>query len=150
VFDSAGLELSGVQQDNRADLHDDGSMRLLLMLASVAVSIGVAAPALADPPPPSTPDDPAADANFIDSLKKAGMVYNSGSSAVAAGRMACDMMNAGQSEKDVVDKLSMLNPGLGQGGAMRFAALASNAYCPDYLTKSSQKSNSPFGGLGGR
>ncbi len=59
----------------------------------------------------------------------------------------------GTSEKDVVDKLSMLNPGLNSGGAMKFAALASSAYCPDYLNKSSAptKSNSsPFGGFGGR
>ncbi len=126
-------------------------MRLHLALASVAVMIGLAAPALADPPPPSVPDNPAADATFLDSLNKAGMTYNSGPSAIAAGRMACDMMNAGTSEKDVIDKLSMLNPGLNSGGAMKFAALASSAYCPDYLNKSSAptKSNSPFGGFGG-
>jgi hypothetical protein len=121
------------------------------MLATVAAMIGLAAPALADPPPPSVPDNPAADATFLDSLNKAGMSYNSGPSVIAAGKMACDLMNAGQSEKDVVDKLSMLNPGLNSGGAMKFAALASSAYCPDYLTKSSAptKSNSPFGGFGG-
>jgi hypothetical protein len=127
-------------------------MRLFLALSGLAVAVGVAVPALADPPPPSVPDNPAADATFLDSLNKAGMNYNSGSSAIAAGKMACDLMNAGQSEKDVVDKLSMLNPGLNSGGAMKFAALASSAYCPDYLTKSSAptKSNSPFGGFGGR
>ena len=98
----------------------------------------------------SVPDNPAADATFLDSLNKAGMTYSNGSSAIAAGRMACDLMNAGTSEKDVVDKLSMLNPGLNSGGAMKFAALASSAYCPDYLNKSSTptKSNSPFGGGG--
>jgi hypothetical protein len=34
---------------------------------------------------------------------------------------------------------------------MKFAALASSAYCPEFLSKSSQKSSSPspFGGLGG-
>ena len=92
-----------------------------------------------------TAPDPAADANFIASLKNAGMTFRSGSDAVAAGRLACDMMNSGTSEQDVVTKLSALNPGLNTGGAMKFAALASTAYCPDYLTKSSQKS----GGLGG-
>jgi hypothetical protein len=61
------------------------------------------------------------------------------------------MMNEGQSEMDVVSKLSALNPGLNTGGAMKFAALASSAYCPEFLSKSSQKSSSPspFGGLGG-
>ncbi len=52
-------------------------------------------------------------------------------------RLACDMMNSGTSEQDVVTKLSLLNPGLNSGGAMKFAALASSAYCPDYLNKSS-------------
>jgi hypothetical protein len=132
-------------------------MRLFLALASVAAIIGLAAPAPADPSDPSDPSnttipaDPAADAHFIDSLSKAGMTFRNGSDAVAAGRLACDMMNSGTSEQDVVSKLSMLNPGLNSGGAMKFAALASSAYCPDYLSKSSAptKSNSPFGGLGG-
>ena len=125
-------------------------MRLLLTLASAAAAVCFAVPALADPPPPSVPDNPAADATFLDSLNKAGMTYSSGSSAIAAGRMACDLMNSGTSEKDVVDKLSMLNPGLNSGGAMKFAALASSAYCPDYLNKSSTptKSASPFPGFG--
>jgi hypothetical protein len=129
-------------------------MRLLFALASTAITVGLAVPALADPPPgPSNtvPEDPAADAHFIDSLSKAGMTFRNGSDAVAAGRYACDMMNQGAAETDVVSKLSMLNPGLNNAGAMKFAALASSTYCPDYLTKSSAptKSNSPFGGLGG-
>jgi hypothetical protein len=119
-------------------------MRLSLALAAVATMVGLAAPALADPPDPPAPD-PAADANFIASLKNAGMTFRKESDAVAAGRLACDMMNSGTSEQDVVTKLSALNPGLNTGGAMKFAALASSAYCPDYLTKSSQKQ----GGLGG-
>jgi hypothetical protein len=126
-------------------------MRLLFALASTAITVGLAVPALADPPPDPTPPDPAADAHFIDSLSKAGMTFRNGSDAVAAGRYACDMMNQGAAETDVVSKLSMLNPGLNNAGAMKFAALASSTYCPDYLTKSSAptKSNSPFGGLGG-
>jgi hypothetical protein len=138
------------RQDIGADLADNGPMRLLLALGAVAVTLGLAGPALADPPPPSVPDNPAADATFLDSLNKAGMTYTNGSSAIAAGRMACDLMNSGTSEQDVVNKLSMLNPGLNSGGAMKFAALASSAYCPDYLSKSSAptKSPGPFGGMG--
>jgi Protein of unknown function (DUF732) len=134
------------RQDNRPDVDDDVSMRLPLMLATVAATIGLAAavPALADPPPGPVPDDPAADAAFLDSLNKAGMTYRSGPDAVAAGRMACNMMISGRSEKDVVDELSMRNPGLNGGGAMRFAALASSTYCPDYLSKSSQHTTQPL------
>ena len=122
-------------------------MRLLLVLASVAMTLGLAAPALADPPPDPPPPDPAVDAHFITSLKNAGMTFRKESDAVAAGRLSCDMMNSGTSEQDVVTKLSALNPGLSTAGAMKFAALASTAYCPDFLTKSSQKK--PSGGLGG-
>ena len=123
---------------------------MLVTLAAGAIAIGVAVPALADPPPDPTPPDPAADSHFLDSLNKAGMKYSNGSSAIAAGRYACDMMNNGAAETDVVQKLSMLNPGLNSAGAMKFAALASSTYCPDYLTKSSTKTSnpSPFPGLG--
>ena len=132
-------------------MDDDGPMRLLLVFASVAVMVGLAVPALADPSNPPAPADPAADATFLDSLNKAGMTYSNGSSAVAAGRLACDMMNSGTSEQDVVNKLAALNPGLNTGGAMKFAALASSAYCPDYLGKSSQKTTQPLiPGLGGQ
>ncbi|MGO9070909.1 DUF732 domain-containing protein [Mycobacterium sp.] len=119
-------------------------MRLLLALASVAAILGLAVPALADPSDPPAPPDPAADAGFIDSLNKAGMTFRNSSDAVAAGRLACAMMNQGTSEQDVVNKLSALNPGLTTGGAMKFAALASSAYCPDYLNKSSQKTTQPL------
>jgi hypothetical protein len=130
-------------------------MRLPLMLATVAATIGlaVAVPALADPgdpPPGPIPDNPAADSAFLDSLNKAGMTYRNGADAVAAGRMACNMMISGRSEKDVVDELSMRNPGLNSGGAMKFAALASSTYCPDYLSKSSVHTTQPLiPGLGG-
>jgi hypothetical protein len=133
------------RQDNGADLDDDGAMRLLPALAGLAVTNGLAIPAQADPgdpPPGPVPDNPAADAAFLDSLNKAGMTYRSGPDAVAAGRMACNMMISGRSEKDVVDELSMRNPGLNAGGAMRFAALASSAYCPQYLNQSSATTTS--------
>lgn len=143
------------RQDKLDDVDQNGSMRSLLVLASAAIAIGLAAPAVADPGDNSNttvPPDPAADARFVDSLSKAGMTFRDGSAAVAAGRLACDLMNSGTSEQDVVSKLSMLNPGLNSGGAMKFAALASSAYCPDYLTRSSaqdkSKSQGPFGGMG--
>jgi hypothetical protein len=122
------------------------------MLATVAATTGLAlaVPALADPPPGPVPDDPAADAHFLDTLNQAGMTYHNGGDAVAAGRMACNMMISGRSEKDVIDELSMRNPGLNSGGAMRFAALASSTYCPDYLSKSSVHTTQPLiPGLGG-
>ena len=92
-------------------MDDDGPMRLLLVFVNVAVIIGLAVPALADPSAAPAPADPAADATFLDSLNKAGMTYSNGSSAIAAGRLACDMMNSGTSEQDVVNKLAALIQG---------------------------------------
>jgi len=124
-------------------------MRLSSSLAGLAVAVGLAAPALADPPPPSVPDNPAADSAFLDSLNKAGMTYNSAPNAIGAGRMACSLMNQGLSQGELVNKLSLLNPGLNSGGAMKFAALASSAYCPEYLDRSSTQNNSPYPGFKG-
>ena len=139
------------RQDNRADVDDNRPMRLPLMLATVAAIVGVAVavPALADPPPGPVPDDPAADSAFLDSLNKAGMTYNSAPNVITAGRKACDLMNQGLSQGELVNKLSLLNPGLNSGGAMKFAALASSAYCPDFLNRSSTQNNSPYPGFKG-
>jgi Protein of unknown function (DUF732) len=146
--------MNRARQDNRADVDDDGPMRRLpLLLASAAAVVGLAVPALADPNPSPgpVPDDPAADAHFLDTLNQAGMTYRNGADAVAAGRMACNMMISGRSEMDVVNELSTRNPGLNNGGAMKFAALASSTYCPQYLNASSATTanKSPFGGLFG-
>jgi hypothetical protein len=124
-------------------------MRLLLISAGAALMVGLAAPALADPPPPGVPDDPGADSAFLASLDKVGMHYNSGPNAIAAGRKACDFMNSGLSQGELVNKLSLLNPGLNSGGAMKFAALASSAYCPQWLDASSTQNNSPYPGFKG-
>jgi Protein of unknown function (DUF732) len=123
-------------------------MRLVFALAAAAAILGSAAPALADPPPPP-PDNPGADSAFLDSLNKAGMTYNSAPNAITAGRKACDLMNQGLSQGELVNKLSLLNPGLNSGGAMKFAALASSAYCPDFLNRSSTQNNSPYPGFKG-
>jgi Protein of unknown function (DUF732) len=134
-------------------MDDDGRMRVALLLASAAAVVGLAVPALADPDPSPgpVPDDPAADAHFLDTLNQAGMTYRSGPDAVAAGRLACNMMISGRSEMDVVNELSARNPGLNNGGAMKFAALASSTYCPQYLNASSVKTTQPLiPGLGPR
>ena len=124
-------------------------MRVLVVLAAAATILTSAAPAVADPPPPSVPDNPGADSAFLDSLNKAGMTYNSAPNVITAGRKACDLMNQGLSQGELVNKLSLLNPGLNSGGAMKFAALASSAYCPDFLNRSSTQNNSPYPGFKG-
>jgi len=67
-------------------------MRLLVALAGLAVIIGQAVPAQADP----APTDPGQDASFLSQLSQAGITYNNGPAAVAAARTACNMMDSGQ------------------------------------------------------
>jgi hypothetical protein len=137
------------RQDNRADVDDDGAMRLLVVLvvvlAGLAAMIGLAVRVQADPG--ST--DPGLDASFLDSLNKAGISYRSGPAAIAAARTACDLMDQGQSEIDVIKRVTELNPGFGYSGATKFTAIASSVYCPEYLGKSSVKTTAsvPFPGL---
>ncbi len=132
------------RQDNRANVDDDGAMRLLVVLASLAAIIGWAVPAQADP----SSTDPGLDASFLNQLNQAGITYGNGPAAVAAARTACDMMDSGQKEIDVVKQVMNLNPGFGLAGSTRFTAIASSVYCPEYLGKSSAKTSTPlFPGL---
>jgi hypothetical protein len=125
---------------------DDEAMRLFVVLASLAAIIGQAAPVQADP----GPADPGQDASFLSQLSQAGITYSNGPAAVAAARTACNMMDSGQKEIDVIKQVMSLNPGFGLAGSTRFTAIASAVYCPDYLGKSSAKTTNPgFPGLPG-
>ena len=125
-------------------MHDDEVMRLLVVLASLAAIIGGAVPAQADP----SSADPGLDASFLSQLNQAGISYSNGPAAVAAAHTACNMMDSGQQEMDVIKQVMSLNPGFGLAGSTRFTAIASAVYCPDYLSKSSGKTKSPmFPGL---
>jgi hypothetical protein len=121
-------------------------MRQLVVVAGLAAIIGWAVPAQADP----GPVDPGQDASFLSQLSQAGISYSNGPAAVAAARTACNMMDSGQKEIDVIKQVMSLNPGFGLAGSTRFTAIASAVYCPDYLGKSSAKTTNPgFPGLPG-
>jgi hypothetical protein len=115
-------------------------MRLVVVLASLAAILVQAVPAQADP----SSTDPGLDASFLNQLSQAGISYNNGPGAVAAAHTACNMMDAGQKEIDVIKQVMSLNPGFGLAGSTRFTAIASSVYCPEYLGKSSAKTNSPL------
>src|ERR1700758_1165514 len=114
-------------------------MRLPVVLASLAAVIGLAVPAQADP----GPGDPGQDASFLSQLSQAGITYSNGPAVIAAARTACNMMDSGQGQMDVIKQVMSLNPGFGLAGSTRFTAIASAVYCPDYLTKSSAKTGNP-------
>jgi hypothetical protein len=100
-------------------------MRQLLTLSTIAVAIGLAAPAHADP----SSDD----ASFLEALKSAGITYQSPEGAVANGKAVCGMLDDGKSAADIVTKLKQANPGFAQRDAAKFLALSSVAYCPKYM-----------------
>jgi Protein of unknown function (DUF732) len=108
-------------------------MRPHIALASLAVAIGVAVPAQADP----SSADSGTDASFLAALRQAGISFNSGDGAVAAAKTACGLMDDGQPETDVIKHVTEQNPGFTISGAAKFTAIAASAYCPQYLNAAS-------------
>jgi hypothetical protein len=99
-------------------------MKHLLMLAVFAAVIVSAAPARADANQ---------DQAFLVSLKAAGISYRDPDSAIAAGKKVCEMVDSGKTGVEVVKVLQDGNPGLTQGNAAKFTAIAANVYCPAQL-----------------
>jgi hypothetical protein len=100
-------------------------MRVFLALTSVAVVVGLAAAAHAEPS--------AGDASFLDALTKAGITYKNADGAVASGKAVCAMLDDGKNATDVVNQLRQVNPGFSAQDAAKFSVLASVAYCPKYM-----------------
>lgn len=99
-------------------------MRLLVVVTVLAAAIGLATPAKADPDP---------DADFLAALNKAGITYQSGPDAIAIGRRACQLMDQGHPEADVVKSMTQQNSGFTTDGATQFTKIAEGAYCSQYL-----------------
>ena len=123
-------------------------MRRLLVVLGIASSLGSAIPAQADPN---------VDASFVDALNKAGITFNDSKSAVDAGKTACGLMDQGKPELDVIQLVTQQNPGISTTSAAQFTAIATSAYCPQYLrratdTDGSQAQPPPerVGGSGGQ
>lgn len=108
-----------------AHLWDDRrAMKMLFLLTSLAVSVGLALPAHADANQ---------DQAFLVSLNAAGITYKDPESAIAAGKSVCDMAGAGKSGVDVVKVLQAGNPGLSESNAAKFTAISAGVYCPAQL-----------------
>jgi hypothetical protein len=103
-------------------------MRLLVVLAGFAAVIGMATPAQADPGDESGPD-----ATFLSELNKAGVPFKDGGTAVAVGKRACQLMDQGYSEIDVIKNVSTSNPGFSMSDAAKFTTIAVTSYCPQHL-----------------
>ena len=105
-------------------------MKRLLALAGVFITIGLAAPAYGEPE--------GDDAAFLAALENAGFTYSSPGQVITSAKAVCGMMSKGETGLQVVHDIKNENPGMTMDGAARFAALASNAYCPEHLTPKSR------------
>jgi Protein of unknown function (DUF732) len=107
-------------------------MRMLVVLASFGAVIGMATPAQADP----NDNGSGPDASFLAALDNAGITYKSGAGAVAVGKRACELMDQGHPESDVIKSVSTSNPGFTTDAAAKFTTIAVTTYCPQHLGES--------------
>jgi hypothetical protein len=105
-------------------MYEDETMRLLVVLAVLTAAIGLAAPGQADSDP---------DANFLAALNNAAITYKSAPDAIAIGKRACQLMDQGHPEADVVKSMTEQNAGFTSDAAAQFTRIAEGAYCPQYL-----------------
>jgi hypothetical protein len=124
---AASINLPGPGGDNGVDLYEDKAMRLLAVLASVGAAIGLAAPAQADP-----------NADFLAGLNNAGITYQGGSDAIGIGQRACQLMDQGHSEADVIKGMTEQNSGFTTDGATKFVQIAENTFCPQHIGGAAQ------------
>ncbi|WP_197502704.1 MULTISPECIES: DUF732 domain-containing protein [unclassified Mycobacterium] len=102
-------------------------MRLVVMLAGLAAAVAGASAAHADPSPGGS------DASFLAALKQAGITFESPNVAIGVGKRACQLMDQGNPEYDVIKNVSNANPGFTMDGAAQFTMIAASAYCPAHL-----------------
>lgn len=100
-------------------------MRLLVVLAGFAAVVGLPATAQADPS--------GSDASFIAALNSARITYHSAPDAVATGRRACELMDQGHAEADIIKSMAQANPGFTDDSATWFTHIAESIYCPKYV-----------------
>lgn len=103
-------------------------MRRFAALAGFVALVGLAAPAQADP----SGDASGPDANFLGELGKADVPFRDGAAAVAVGKRACQFMDQGYSEYDVIKNVSKSNPGFTMVDATKFTTIAVQVYCPQH------------------
>ncbi|GFG97199.1 DUF732 domain-containing protein [Mycobacterium timonense] len=115
-------------------------MRMLVVLAGLIAVIGAATPAHADPAGNS-----ASDVSFLAALNKAGITYQSPATAVGVGKRACELMDQGHPQVDVIHNVSSSNPGFTVDGAAQFTMIAASAYCPQHLGQPVTEAPTPTG-----
>ncbi len=105
---------------------------MLLALLGVSATIGLAAPAYADPDPAPAPAD---DAGFLAALQQDDIAYPSPAQAITSARAVCECLNNGESGLELVHDVKSHNPGITMDEASQFALLSAKYYCPHHLSK---------------
>jgi hypothetical protein len=105
-------------------------VKRLLALVGAFTTIGLAAPAHGEP----EGDPDGADAAFLAALHNAGFTYSSPGQVITSAKAVCGFMGNGETGLQVIHDIKDQNPGMTMGDAARFAAIASNMYCPEHLT----------------
>jgi len=108
-------------------------VRLLLLLAAFGAVLGLAAPAQADP-----------NGDFLAALNNAGITYHNGPDAIGIGQRACQLMDQGHSEADVIKGMTEQNAGFTNNGATRFVQIAEKVYCPQHIGGVVQPQPAPY------
>ena len=101
-------------------------MRLLAALIGSAAVIALAAPAQADT------GNSGPNAGFLSALDQAGITYHDRADAVAVGKKACELMDQGINENDVIRNVAESNPGFTMSAAAQFTMIAASSYCPQH------------------
>lgn len=108
-------------------------MKLVLVLAGVVITVGLAAPVYAD-------DNPAPDAaGFLSALRVAGIKYASPDQAVASGQALCEMASHGAPGLELIGDLRDNNPEMDINTATQFAALSAHYFCPQQLVPKAKR-----------
>ncbi|WP_428338477.1 DUF732 domain-containing protein [Mycobacterium sp.] len=121
------LGIACIARDNGVDVYEDDAMRFLVVLASMAAVLGMAAPGQADP------GSSGADASFLAALTMAGITFQDPNVAVAVAKKACALMDQGNPQAGVIKGVSASNPGFNPDGAAQFTMIAASAYCPQHM-----------------
>jgi Protein of unknown function (DUF732) len=69
----------------------------------------------------------------LSALDQAGVPYKNGAVAVQVGKKACELMDQGHPEADVIQSVAAENAGFTVSNATTFTTSAVNAYCPQHI-----------------
>jgi hypothetical protein len=101
--------------------------KLLLPAAGIAVAIGLAAPAHADP----------TDDQFISSLDRQGIPHDEYPQVVQEAKDVCDILGSGHSFDETVQLVLGVHGEYSPQTAAGFVGAAAAAYCPAYSSTGS-------------